>query len=71
MSTVQEIEKAIERLPRNEFLELKEWLVSKFSDEWDRTIEEDIKAGRLDALAQEAIAEYRAGKTTPFPPDGE
>jgi len=71
MSTVQEIEAAIERLPREELFQITDWISSKFGDAWDRQIEEDIKAGRLDDLAQQALAEFRAGKTTPFPSDEE
>ncbi len=69
MSTVQEIATAIEQLPRNELFKLADWISSKFGDEWDREIEEDIKAGRLDNLAQMALAEFREGKTSVFPPD--
>jgi hypothetical protein len=71
MSTVQEIEAAIGELPRNEFFELITWIKGQFEDEWDREIEDDVKAGRLDHLAREAVAEYRAGRTRPFPPDEE
>ena len=68
MSTVEEIEAAIEGLPRDEFFRLVDWLRDRFEDEWDRQIEEDAKAGRLDAFASEALAEYRAGSTKAFPP---
>jgi hypothetical protein len=57
MSTVQEIETAIERLGTNEFAELRAWL-------WDLEIERDSKAGRLDGLASEAVSDFRAGRTT-------
>lgn len=33
-------------------------------DEWDRQIEEDAKAGRLDELAERARAHYRDGNVT-------
>jgi hypothetical protein len=33
---------------------------------WDRQIEADSAAGRLDPLVGEALAEHRAGKTTPL-----
>jgi hypothetical protein len=69
MRTVEEIEAAIEQLPRDQFFRLRDWMTSRFEDLWDEQIEEDIKAGRLDHLAQEALAEFRAGLTTPFPPD--
>ena len=69
VSTVQEIEAAIKRLPREEFLKLHARLQRRFDDEWDQQMKADAKAGRLDHLAGEAIADYRAGGTKPFPPD--
>jgi hypothetical protein len=56
MSTVQEIERAIEKLSEAELAEVRAWL-------WDRDIERDAKAGRLDAVAEEALQEHRNGKT--------
>jgi hypothetical protein len=35
----------------------------RFDDEWDKQIGEDARLGRLDHLAREALAEYRAGKS--------
>jgi len=67
MSTVQEIEQAIEKLPREDLLQLTDWLSSRFSDAWDRQIEEDLLTGRFDALASEAIMEHRAGRSLPMP----
>jgi hypothetical protein len=69
MSTVEQIEQAIQKLPREEFFRLHEWIRDRFDDEWDKQMEEDARSGRLDRVAQEAIAEYRAGKTLPFPPN--
>jgi hypothetical protein len=57
MSTVQEIERAIEKLTDEELAEIRAWL-------WDRDIERDAGSGRLDTLAEEALQEYRSGKTT-------
>lgn len=56
MSTVQEIERAIEKLSEKEVAEIRAWL-------WDRDIERDAAAGRLDKFAEEALREHRAGKT--------
>lgn len=67
MSTLQEIEEAIDRLPRDQAFELNEWLQQRLDDEWDRQFEGDVKAGRLASLAQKAIAEHRAGKSKEFP----
>jgi hypothetical protein len=71
MSTVEEIEAAIESLPHDDFVRLLEWVRTRFNDEWDRQIEEDAKSGRLDRVAEDALSEYRAGRTKPFPPDEE
>jgi hemerythrin len=71
MSTVQEIERAIEKLSREEVLVLTNWLSTHFSDLWDRQIQEDISNGLLDDLADEALAEHRAGKSLPLPSDEE
>ncbi len=59
MSTVQEIEAAIQHLSAAELAELKEWL-------FDYDIERDAKSGLLDDLVNEAIAEARQGRATPL-----
>ena len=67
MHTVEELEAPIEQLPRDEFFHLRDWMTSRFEDLWDEQIDDDIKAGRLDHLAQAALAEFGAGLATPFP----
>ncbi|MCL4790036.1 MAG: hypothetical protein KJ070_25180 [Verrucomicrobia bacterium] len=67
MSTVKEIEEAIAQLPKDEFWQLTDRLVARRNAEWDRQIEEDICAGKLDKLAEEALREQQEGKTRPFP----
>ncbi|MBL67643.1 MAG: hypothetical protein CMO74_04190 [Verrucomicrobiales bacterium] len=69
MSTVEEIEAAIEKLPQPEFLRLKDWMLERIEDDWDRQFANDATSGKLDATAQEALAEHRAGRSEPFPPD--
>ena len=68
MSTVTEIIEAVKRLDeraKGQFLEkLRE---IDFDDEWDRQIDADAKAGRLDPLIEEAIREHREGKSKPLP----
>ncbi len=71
MSGVNEIEAAISGLPREDFFRLHAWMKQRFEDQWDRQMREDAEAGRLDHVAEEALAEYHAGGTTPFPPDEE
>jgi hypothetical protein len=66
MSSVQEIEVAIEGLPRQDFLDLVDRLRNRHADEWDRQIEEDALTGRLDSLWDEARREIAEGKTRPL-----
>jgi hypothetical protein len=67
MSTVQEIERVAEQLPAEDFAKLAQWVRQRQSEQWDRQIEADIEAGKLDKLAEEAVAELRRGETRPFP----
>ena len=68
MSTVAEIEAAIARLPRKQLWELKEHLDRRCETDWDAQIEEDARpGGPLDRLAQEALADFKAGRCTPLP----
>ena len=62
MSKVDELKAEIERLPSEEFAELFRWLSEKDWQEWDREIEADSRAGRLDFLVREA-GEEKAKKT--------
>lgn len=62
MSTVQEIEKAVSRLSRQELLAFREWFSDFDAAAWDKQFEEDVAAGHLDALANEAIQDLRNGQ---------
>ena len=66
MSTVQEIEQAIAKLPEAEFISLMDRLRARHADVWDRQIENDVASGRLDFLVREAEAEQLQGKTKPL-----
>lgn len=66
MSTMKEIEAAIEKLPTKDKRDLHRWLAEQMSEEWDRQIEADAASSKLDALAAEARREIREGKTIPL-----
>jgi hypothetical protein len=61
--TVEDIEKAIAKLAPAELAKLRAWFEAFEAERFDRKIERDAKAGRLDRLADEALAEFRAGQT--------
>ncbi|MCY7356709.1 MAG: hypothetical protein LH609_04430 [Rudanella sp.] len=64
--SVQEIEIAITQLSIEEFSNLSNWIVEYKNQQWDKQIEEDFNAGRLDALLDEVDAEYEQGLTKPL-----
>lgn len=71
MSSLHEIEQAIDKLPREDFFRLRERLQKRFDDQWDRQFAEDATTGRLDPIAEQALAEHRTGRSKPFPPDAQ
>ena len=64
--SVKEIEVAIQQLTPQERSELVSLLVEQHHDDWDRQIEDDLAAGRLDSLFAEAEKEYKAGMAKPL-----
>ena len=61
MSKVDELKKEIERLPKEEFTQLVRWLSEKNWERWDKEIEADSAAGKLDFLMREALDEKGKG----------
>lgn len=59
--TIEQIEKAILNLSEQDFSKLRNWLLDLDYQQWDQQLEQDIIDGKLDALAQEALAEFEAG----------
>jgi hypothetical protein len=60
--SVEELEKAIVALSAKERMRLRDWLDELTADEWDRQIEADARSGKLDKLAEESEADFRAGR---------
>ena len=58
MNTVQEIEKAITQLPKDNLTVLREWFEEFEAKMWDERFEEDVQSGKLEKLANEAIADF-------------
>ena len=65
MSTVEEITTAIAALPPEQVAQIRAWLDERAEAEWDARIEQDVREGRLNALAERALAEHKAGRTRP------
>ena len=55
MTIIEEIKYAIEHLSREELTDFRAWFVEFEAKNWDERIERDIKAGKLNQLAQQAV----------------
>ena len=66
MSRLEQIERSVEALSDEEMKAFAEWFTELQADRWDRQIEEDAKAGRLDKFLAKARAEIKAGKIKPL-----
>jgi phage terminase Nu1 subunit (DNA packaging protein) len=64
--SVTEIEAAITELTSKDLDELISWLAEHHAKIWDRQIEEDLEAGRLDSVLAEVDKEYEAGRAEPL-----
>jgi len=54
MSKVEEIKQAIDTLPEEEYIQLRQWFSEKDWQKWDRQIAADSESGKLNFLLQEA-----------------
>lgn len=63
MSKLKEIEESISKLPKDDLAVLREWFEEFDAKMWDEQFENDAKSGKLDALAREAVEDYRAKKS--------
>jgi len=61
VSTLQEIEHAIEQLPASQRWDLFHRLQDRLWDDWDRQIEADQNEGRLDSLISEVKSDIAFG----------
>jgi len=66
MTTVQEIEEAIDHLPSDQFVQIHDWIVEKDWGKWDAQIERDSRNGELDFLVNEALKDAESGNTRPL-----
>jgi hypothetical protein len=60
--SVGEIENAVQNLPASEFAKFRKWFAEFEAQQWDRQFEDDVKAGRLDGLAAEALDDLANGR---------
>jgi len=62
--TLKQIENAVKNLAEKELAAFRQWFAEFDAEQWDRQFEDDVKSGRLDALAEEALKDLDAGRCT-------
>ena len=64
MSKVELIEQQIENLSPAELAAFRRWYAAFDAEAWDRQFEADVKAGKLDALADKALRAHTSSQST-------
>ena len=62
MGKIENLEEQIRRLSPAELARFREWFAEFDAEAWDRQLEADVKAGKLDKLIAEAHTDFQAGK---------
>ena len=65
---VEELQSAVAQLPAQELDQFSRWFEEFLADQWDRQIEADVAAGRLDRAGQAADDDFDAGRCSPLVP---
>ena len=66
MSKVEQLEQQVQTLSEEELAQFRAWFLEFDWAAWDRQLEGDVAAGKLDALAEKALRDHAAGKSTPL-----
>jgi hypothetical protein len=66
MSSVAEIEKALQTLPVEDARKVAGWLQDYLDERWDKQIGDDIAAGGLDKVWEKAKGDISAGRVKPL-----
>ena len=59
MADIKALEEAIQALPPSALAEFRRWFTQFDAAAWDRQLEADVQAGKLDDLLAEAEEDYR------------
>jgi len=63
MTRVESLEREVKKLSPEELAAFRAWFIEHDWQAWDRQLEEDVLAGRLDRFGAEALAELERGET--------
>jgi len=63
MSRVEKIESQVSELSSAELAAFRDWFAEFDASAWDRQFEADVKAGKLNSLAEKALNDDAAGRS--------
>ncbi len=66
MSKLEDIERAVAALSPEEMARFRDWFEAFDARLWDEQIARDARAGKLDTLAEKALEDHKAGRSTPL-----
>ena len=66
MGAIEKLELLVKSLSPQELAKFREWFAEFDAQIWDRQIEADAAAGKLDRIIDESMAEHRANKSRPL-----
>jgi hypothetical protein len=64
MGKVERIEQDVRALSLEELTQFRAWFLEFDWAAWDRQLESDVQSGKLDDLADRALRDHAAGKST-------
>ena len=64
--SVKELESVVARLSPTELSAFADWFEDYMAEAWDKQIEADLKAGKLDRLGHQADKDFDAGRCQPL-----
>jgi uncharacterized protein (UPF0335 family) len=66
MTKIEMLEREIAELAPEELAIFRKWFAAFDAKAWDRQLEADAKDGKLNAVSESALSEYRTGNTRPL-----
>jgi len=63
VTKIEKLAQDIRKLNSEELSAFRKWFEEYEAEAWDRQIEQDARSGKLDKLAEEALAEHRQGRS--------
>ncbi len=60
--TIRDLESAIAKLPPRKLAAFRVWFYKYEARVWDKQFAQDVKAGKLDQVAEKAVEDYKKGR---------